>query len=170
MRHHDTFSVVINGNTYGFFEVAEDYDRGIHSPHTCLGFAWSTLSRSLAHSTVRSDFHFHPMCEQLRIAHLMYADDLLLFSRGDASSVTQLVGCLQRFAQMAGLTANLAKSSIYMAGIDETMRHRLLQITGFPVGGDAFQISGDPHCLSEATDIRLYHTFGCSDQASHFLA
>ncbi|XP_042379905.1 uncharacterized protein LOC121972287 [Zingiber officinale] len=92
------------------------------------------LSRSLARRTIRSDFHFHPKCEPLRIAHLVYADDLLLFSRGDVSSVTQLVESLSQFAQMAGLTTNLAKSSIYMAGIYPQTQNQLLTITGFQIG------------------------------------
>ncbi|XP_074556543.1 uncharacterized protein LOC141812447 [Curcuma longa] len=45
---------------------------------------------------------------------------------------------------MAGLTANLAKSCIYMAGIDETTRQRILQITGFQLGEMPFRYLGIP--------------------------
>lgn len=35
-----------------------------------------------------SDFNYHPKCERLNITHLMFANDLLLFSRADASSIS----------------------------------------------------------------------------------
>ncbi|XP_074579559.1 uncharacterized protein LOC141836051 [Curcuma longa] len=92
--------------------------------------------------------HFPAMDPRaLRIAHLVYADNLLLLSRGDTSSVTRLVECLRQFSQMAGLTANVAKSCIYIAGVDSLTRDQLLSITGFQQGEMPFRYLGIPIAL-----------------------
>ncbi|KAG6524166.1 hypothetical protein ZIOFF_014057 [Zingiber officinale] len=58
-------------------------------------------------------------CEHLRIAHLAYADDLLLLARGHIPSVTILATCLTSFGEMTNLYANLVKSCIYMARVEK---------------------------------------------------
>lgn len=37
-----------------------------------------------------------------------------------------MMDCLNNFGNMAGLKVNIIKSSIYMAGIDDAVRHNLL--------------------------------------------
>lgn len=49
------------------------------------------MARLMQQYITWSDFHFHPKCAHLRIAHLAYADDLLLLARGDIPSVTTLI-------------------------------------------------------------------------------
>lgn len=60
------------------------------------------MARLLQSHIMRLDFHFHLKCEHLRIAHLAYADNLLL-SRGDIPSITTLSTCLKQFREMEGL-------------------------------------------------------------------
>ncbi|KAK4422000.1 hypothetical protein Salat_2150700 [Sesamum alatum] len=66
-------------------------------------------------NTSNSEFNFHPKCEKLKITHLLFADDLMLFSRGDRPSVQILMECLQEFRDVSGLTVNTSKSSIFTA-------------------------------------------------------
>lgn len=51
------------------------------------------------------DFNFHPKCEKLSLAHLMFADDLdlLLFSRADVISVSMLFNTFKLFSHASGL-------------------------------------------------------------------
>lgn len=49
------------------------------------------LSRLLKINTTESNFNFHPNCTQLGITYLAFADDLMLMSRGDATSVKILI-------------------------------------------------------------------------------
>ena len=58
-------------------------------------------------------FKYHPKRSKLAITHLCFADDLLLFSRGDLESIKMLQRCFSEFSQASGLQANLTKSSIY---------------------------------------------------------
>ncbi|XP_059315750.1 uncharacterized protein LOC132066458 [Lycium ferocissimum] len=75
------------------------------------------LSRNL--NTLKSDkaFKFHPKCARLGITHLSFADDLLLFSRGDLNSIAALHKAFFTFSQASGLQANLNKSSVYFGGV-----------------------------------------------------
>ncbi|KAG6528003.1 hypothetical protein ZIOFF_010140 [Zingiber officinale] len=72
-------------------------------------------------------------CEHLRIAHLAYADDLLLLARGHIPSVTILATCLASFGEMTNLYANLVKSCIYMARVEKPNfdHHELLNTLSY---------------------------------------
>lgn len=136
------FSVSINGNLHGFFQGRRGLRQGDPlSPHLftiCL----EMLSRSLKFATSYPDFNFHPKCKPLGITYLAYADDLLLLSRGDAGSVSMLMTCLNAYSETAGLCANNLKSNIFLAGVSDTVKNELLQITGFQIGGLPFRYLG----------------------------
>ncbi|KAL0461952.1 UNVERIFIED_CONTAM: hypothetical protein Slati_0082800 [Sesamum latifolium] len=75
------------------------------------------FSRMIKRKTSNSEFNFHPKCEKLKITHILFADDLMLFSRGDLRSVNILMECLQEFRDISGLAVNTSKSCIFTAGI-----------------------------------------------------
>lgn len=80
------------------------------------------LNRSLLGLHQNHGFHYHPRCKRLRLTHVCFADDLLLFTRGDLTSVQQLVTILDIFALTSGLKANQRKSSIYFGGVTEVVK------------------------------------------------
>lgn len=77
---------------------------------------------------------FHPRCQKQQIIQLSFADDLLLFNRGDTTSAPLLYGCFQEFSQVSGLVANQAKSDIYFGGVPEVIQQQILQHIGFTRG------------------------------------
>lgn len=56
-------------------------------------------------------FHHHPICAAANITHLAYANDFLLFARGDESTITLIVDYLKIFVEIDGLWANPPKYS-----------------------------------------------------------
>ncbi|XP_073017967.1 uncharacterized protein [Primulina eburnea] len=70
-------------------------------------------------------------------------DDLLL-SRGDVTSVSLIMKCLNEFGDMAGLRVNQMKSNIYITSLDEHVRHEILQVTAFCEGVLSFRYLGIP--------------------------
>lgn len=78
--------------------------------------------------------HFHPMYASLRITHLAYVDDLLLFMRADESIIKVIVDCLVDFRQRAGLLPNLSKSNLYMARVSDHTIAWLHEIMRFQCG------------------------------------
>lgn len=63
-------------------------------------------------------FKFHPKCKRTSTIGLVFADDLLIFSKGDVDSMKAVKEHLQIFSKSSSLSANLDKSVLYLAGLD----------------------------------------------------
>ncbi|XP_074299526.1 uncharacterized protein LOC141630645 [Silene latifolia] len=74
----------------------------------------------------------------LGLCHLAFADDLLLFSRGDTNSVRILMRALHTFSIASGLTINKIKSDIYINGMTTYVEAQILSISGFKKGSFPF--------------------------------
>lgn len=119
-------------------------DKATHSPHVCLDLSIEVFSRLLQQFATHPDYNFHPKCVAQQLTYLVYADDLLLFARGDLPSVGGLINFLDQYACMARLTTNKRKSNIYMARVDEQTRDHLSQLTSFQMGQFPFRYLGIP--------------------------
>ncbi|XP_059637106.1 uncharacterized protein LOC132279184 [Cornus florida] len=79
-------------------------------------------------------FKFHWRCGPLKITHISYADDLMLFCHGDITSVSVLKFALDHFCCMSGLDINLFKSSVYFSGTDPYTKITITSIFGIGIG------------------------------------
>ncbi|VFQ77258.1 unnamed protein product [Cuscuta campestris] len=70
----------------------------------------------------------------LGITHLAFADDIMLFSKGDFTSVTALMEVLNHFSAVSGLHLSPTKSNIFVAGRDRDRSEDILSLVHFPVG------------------------------------
>ncbi|XP_020258907.1 uncharacterized protein LOC109835341 [Asparagus officinalis] len=102
------------------------------------------LSRQLSLLNNDGEFKFHPKCGSLKISHLIFADDLLLFSKGDVKSVLKIYQCVKKFGAISGLEANLTKCSIFYGGVDDTIKNEIYNHIGFPEGVLPFRYLGLP--------------------------
>ncbi|XP_019246435.1 PREDICTED: uncharacterized protein LOC109226086 [Nicotiana attenuata] len=102
------------------------------------------LSRHLTDLKNNKQFHFHPKCKKLGITNLSFADDLLLFSRGDNQSVAMLKQRFDQFSTASGLKANLNKSSVYFGGVCNVDQELILQQLGYVKGELPFRYLGVP--------------------------
>ena len=84
-----------------------------------FAIAMEYLSRLLKGLREDKQFKYHPRCSKLEITHLCFADDLLMFARGDLESVKGMQLCFSQFSQASGLQENLSKSSIYCGGVQQ---------------------------------------------------
>ncbi|KAL0347781.1 UNVERIFIED_CONTAM: hypothetical protein Scaly_1794100 [Sesamum calycinum] len=115
------------------------------------------FSRLIKRKTTDSDFNFHPKCEKLKITHLLFADDLMMFSRGDLPSVHILMECLQEFRDVSGLAVNTSKSSIFTAGIENNILCDILARTEFTRGEmpvREWSVSGNKSSHSQRQSLR----------------
>lgn len=92
------------------------------------------LNRHLRTLRHNPDFNYHPKCSKLQIIQLGFADDLLLFCRGDVISVQLLFGCFSEFSMCSGLIANIEKSSIFFGGIGREEQNEIMNILGYSKG------------------------------------
>lgn len=84
------------------------------------------LHRVLQKLTLNPDFNFHPRCEKFRITNPCFADDLLLFVRGDLVSVQLTMTQFIKFSIVIALYASSSKSKVYFGG-DNVEEQRLIQ-------------------------------------------
>jgi hypothetical protein len=61
-----------------------------------------------------SGFKFHPKCASLKLTHLCFADDLLIFSEASLVSIKIIKSALLEFESLSGLKSNPTKSSFYV--------------------------------------------------------
>ncbi|KAL0297712.1 UNVERIFIED_CONTAM: putative mitochondrial protein [Sesamum radiatum] len=75
-----SFSVALNGSLHGHFPGKKGLRQGDPMSPALFLLCMEYFSRLIKRSTTNSDFNFHPKCEKLKITHLLFADDLMLFS------------------------------------------------------------------------------------------
>lgn len=90
----------------------------------------NVLSRKIDKAAKEKKFKFHPRCKSLSLTHLCFADDLMVFVEGSKKSVEGALSVFNEFAEWSGLRISLEKSTIYMAGVEEDEKRRIL--TNFP--------------------------------------
>ena len=155
-----SYSVAVNGNLYGFFPGKCGVRQGDPlSPYLFL-ICMEYFSRMLGMASQQHAFHFQPKCAPHHICHLAFADDVLLLCRGDVSSVQILVEQLHAFGRASGLHINAAKSFIYFGGVGDSLKHTILQASGFSEGSFPFKYLGvplSPHRLLASQFYPLLH-------------
>lgn len=77
------------------------------------------LSRSLNRLKKNKKFGFHPKCKRTKIVGLLFADDLLVFYKANLNSVGLIKRKLEEFSKMSGMFANIEKSKVYIAEVDD---------------------------------------------------
>jgi len=101
-----SYSIAVNGDIHGFFSGQSGVRQGDPlSPYLficCMEY----LSRMITLASQQEGFRFHPKCSLQGITHLAFADDVLLLSRGDSSSVLCLLQQLTLFGRISGLDIN----------------------------------------------------------------
>ncbi|XP_074290821.1 uncharacterized protein LOC141617527 [Silene latifolia] len=102
------------------------------------------LSRILNVIGQQDDFKFHPLCGHLKLNHLLFADDLLLFSKGTDTSIMWLLRAFATFSAASGLCLNKEKTEIYFNGAQPQTVEAILQVSGFKKGSLPFKYLGVP--------------------------
>ncbi|XP_074304562.1 uncharacterized protein LOC141639300 [Silene latifolia] len=109
-----------------------------------LKFPADFQSITLKYAATKYDFHFHPMCKNQRLACLMFADDVLLFSKGDTNSMMLLLQSFSTFSKASGLKISPDKSNAYFRGVPDHIKIDIFRISGFTEGVPPFKYLGMP--------------------------
>ncbi|KAH0773268.1 hypothetical protein KY290_010405 [Solanum tuberosum] len=112
------FSIKVNGENYGYFKGKRGLRQGDPMSSLLFVLVMEYLSRALQKVGELPDFKFHPMCCGTKLNHLIFADDLMLFCKGDLKSIRRMIEVLNHFSRVTGIVANLDKSKIFVAGVD----------------------------------------------------
>ncbi|XP_074290992.1 uncharacterized protein LOC141617727 [Silene latifolia] len=150
------FSLNINGSSVGYFEGKRGLRQGDPLSPLLFVLSMEVLSRMLRRLN-DSSFSYHPKCYRIGLTHLIFADDLLVFARGDFPSVKAVETCLQKFAEFSGLQPNPAKTNIYFGGVHPDVKNLILCDTSYLEGTFPFRYLGVPLHSSRLKRV-MYHS------------
>lgn len=121
-----SFSVQVNGELAGYFQSTRGLRQGCSLSPYLFVLCMNILSMKIDKAALGNQFRFHPRCSSLSLTHLCFADDLMVFVEGTKESIEGARAVFDEFAVGSGLKISIEKSTIYMAGVHEEERVRIL--------------------------------------------
>ena len=129
-----SYSLSVNGSLCGFFKGKKGLRQGDPPSPLLFVIVMEYLTRILKKMSHKQDFEFHYSCGPLRLSHLAFAADLMLFCKGNIKSITLMMRALKAFSQAYGLEANKDKTAMYFGNVKDDIKQRILEIIGFSKG------------------------------------
>lgn len=140
-----SYTININGEHQGFFRGMRGLRQGDPLSPYLFTLVMEVLTLIVKRRVVNSgNFQYHPKCKELGITHLCFADDLLMFCKGDLMSIQVLMDAIREFSGVSGLNPSMEKSTVYFGNILGGERQALLNIVPFKVGSLPVKYLGVP--------------------------
>ncbi|GJU59485.1 RNA-directed DNA polymerase, eukaryota, reverse transcriptase zinc-binding domain protein, partial [Tanacetum coccineum] len=100
-----TYSICVNDENCGYFKGGRGLRQGDPMYPYLFTLVMEILSLIVQDKVGRNEkFHYHFGCKQMKLTHVCFADDLLMFCHGDMDSVSicgnLIVGFIDRFAHL----------------------------------------------------------------------
>lgn len=138
-------SIKINGSLEGFFKSKSGLRQGDPLSPYLFVLAMQVLTCYLNHDLgADGNFNYHWRTKELKLSHLIFADDLLLFCKGDQHSISAMLNSVNRFSAVSGLFPNPAKCLCFFSNVSEEVMHTTLHSTGFQLGEFPIKYLGLP--------------------------
>lgn len=125
-----TYRICINGEDSESFPGGRGLRQGDPISPLMFVITMEYLSRMLNEASQDSKFKLHPGCRKLKLTHLMFADDLMTFSKAEVSTLSQILNILDWFHKTAGLQANMSKSQMVIGGCNEELYQACMKEVG----------------------------------------
>ncbi|GJZ84463.1 RNA-directed DNA polymerase, eukaryota, reverse transcriptase zinc-binding domain protein [Tanacetum coccineum] len=128
-----TFSICVNGESCGYFR-----GRGLRQGDPTSPYLFTLVMEMLnliVHDKVDNckEFKYHFGCQQVKITHVCFADDLLMFCHGDKISVSVLKNAIEEFGEISGLLPNYNKSTILFGSMKMVDQEEILDCVPFKI-------------------------------------
>ncbi|CAL0333248.1 unnamed protein product [Lupinus luteus] len=139
-----TYKYSVNGAPTSVLHAKRGLRQGDSISPLLFALVMEYLHRLLQELQYDHNYNFHPKCEKMGITNLCFADDLLLFCRGDHKSVQPMMEIFKMFSESTGLKARTTKCKVYFGGVDMNTQKSIQQTTGFSKGCLPFKYLGVP--------------------------
>ncbi|KAL9666177.1 hypothetical protein QQ045_000501 [Rhodiola kirilowii] len=130
------YSLNWKGGNYGFFNSSQGVWQGDPLSPSLFVIAMEWFSRQLNNKVAPGRiFPYDAKCPAMYVNHLLYADDLLLFTNGSKPSLNQLKDLVKEFCTISGQALNNEKSLVFFSkDITPIRKKDILDLTGFSEG------------------------------------
>lgn len=128
------FAVKVNGSLEGYFTAHAGLRQGDPLSPYLFVLAMEVLTACLNSTTNLPEFTYHWRTKAAGISHLIFADDLFLFCKGDIASVSALIRGVGKFSAASGLIPNPEKCLCFFGNVNSEVQDYTMQLTGFSRG------------------------------------
>ncbi|KAL7586020.1 hypothetical protein Lser_V15G46368 [Lactuca serriola] len=140
-----SYMISMNGSYHGFFAGKRGLRQGCPlSPY--LFTLVMEIFNLIIQRRIKNEpfFKYHWRCKKLKLTHLCFADDLMIFCHGNSASVRVIKESLEEFACVAGLHPNFSKSHIFFGNVKANVKSRILDTLPFVEGKLPMRYLGIP--------------------------
>ncbi|XP_074361988.1 uncharacterized protein LOC141702189 [Apium graveolens] len=120
------FSVKLNGSLEGYFKGLSGLRQGDSISPFLFVIAMEVLTAFLNKGASDPVFKFHWRMKDIKLHHIIFADDIFLFSYGNLESVSALMQGFNKFSYISGLVVNVDKSQCFYANVCDEVVQQIL--------------------------------------------
>ncbi|GAU46322.1 hypothetical protein TSUD_401930 [Trifolium subterraneum] len=143
--HSAYLSVSINGKSHGFFKCSRGVRQGDPLSPLLFCLAEDVLSRAITKLVTQGNLNLIKGTRNFKIpSHSFYADDLLVFCKGNLSGLKALKDLFDKYAMESGQVINTSKSTIFSGSITHGRLNLIVQLLNFKLGSLPFNYLGVP--------------------------
>lgn len=135
-----SFTIALNGTLVGYFQGRKGLRQGDPLYPYLFVLAMKDLSLLLEEVAIR-------------LNHLCFADELLVFFPTTIDSVTTIIRILAEFETISGLWANPSKSFIFLAGVSQELKVSILDLVSMLKGTLLVRYLGVPLITKRLTYV-----------------
>ena len=129
-----SFMVGYNGTVNGYFKGSRGLRQGDPLSPYLFVISMNCLSFMLNSAAAQEKIKYHSNCKSMKMTHLSFADDLLIFIDGSLHSVQQVLQVLKEFEKRSGLAISMQKTSFYASGMTDQEVDTIQASTGMICG------------------------------------
>jgi hypothetical protein len=149
-------SVSINGKSQGYFSCSRGVRQGDPLSPLLFCLAEDVLSRSISKLVAQGSLYQIKGTRNVMIpSHSLYADDILIFCKGNLSGLRALKDLFDSYASESGQVINNSKSTIFSGSITPGRLDLIVQLLNFNLGSLPFSYLGVPMFKGKPKAIHL---------------
>ncbi|PWA72453.1 RNA-directed DNA polymerase, eukaryota, Reverse transcriptase zinc-binding domain protein [Artemisia annua] len=128
------FSICLNGERKGYFKSGRGLRQGDPISPYLFTLVMEVFTLLMKRNAQQGGFKYHMGCNELKLTHLCFADDLLVLCQADINSITIIKNTLMEFSSASGLLPNMNKSTAFFGNVGNEEMSEILEVLPFSIG------------------------------------
>jgi hypothetical protein len=146
----------VNGTQNGYFKCTIGVRQGDPLSPLLFCLAEEVLSRGISKLVEEGKVKLISGSRNSTIpSHCFYADDIMIYCKGNFDGLQALQHLFTRYADSAGQVISARKSTIYAGGISQNRLQNIVNLLGFEIGTLPFNYLGVPIFRGKPKTIHL---------------